>query len=142
MRVAIGVALAATLSACASAPWAPPGSGVLVAPGDLVGTEWELQNLGGHAVVDFAEATLTFPEEGKIAGNGSCNRFVGTVKIEGETIKVGPLAATRRVCHPSVMAQEIKYLKSLEDGERIVTDGSTLLIFTTDKEHPLRFSRE
>jgi heat shock protein HslJ len=44
----------------------------------LSGSEWLLEDLGGTGVLDKVPATLTFPEEGKTAGNGSCNRFFGS----------------------------------------------------------------
>jgi hypothetical protein len=31
-----------------------------------------------------AEATLEFPDRGRIAGRGTCSRFFGTVVITGE----------------------------------------------------------
>lgn len=140
-RIMFGAVLVTTLSACVHGrlPWMAAGGEILLPPGNLVGTEWVLEDLGGHGVIDLAEATLAFPEPGRVTGNGSCNRFTGSVEITGEALEVGPLAASRRVCPPSVMAQEIKYLKALEDGDRIVRDGPYLLIFNTDVEHPLRF---
>lgn len=141
-RILLMIALGVTGAGCtqATVPILGAGGDILMPPGNLVGTEWSLTDVGGRGVVDYAEGTLTFPETGKIAGNGSCNRFMGTVEIQGEKIKVGPLAATRRACPPSVMAQEIFYLKTLEESERIAMAGPYLLIFATDKEHPLRFS--
>jgi len=139
-RVTLAALLGTTVAACSYGPWVVAGPHVLIAPGNLVGTEWVLDEVGGHHVVDYAQGTLTFPATGTIAGNGSCNRFTGTVEISGETIKVGPLAASRKVCPPSIMAQEIKYLRALEDSDRIVMDGAYLLLFANDVEHPLRFA--
>src|SRR6201981_29052 len=45
------------------------------APFKLTGTEWLLEDLSGAGVIDNIQAMLTFPEAGKTAGKGSCNRF-------------------------------------------------------------------
>lgn len=110
--------------------------------GGLVGTAWRLEYLGGAGVLDRVEATLEFPEAGKIAGSGSCNRFFGTVIISGESITISPLGSTRMACAEGVMNQEEKYLKALQDAERFTRDGSTLLIYGKGIAKPLRFIRK
>ncbi|MGH7718283.1 MAG: YbaY family lipoprotein [Gemmatimonadaceae bacterium] len=109
------------------------------ASGGLVGTTWRLEDLGGTGVLDRVEATLAFPEVGKVAGSGSCNRFFGTVEISGESIRFGPLGSTRMACVEAVGIQEGKYLKALQDAARFTLDGSTLLIYSKGMEKPLRF---
>jgi len=104
-----------------------------------VGTAWRLEDLGGAGVVDRVEATLEFPEAGKVVGSGSCNRFFGSVEISGESIRFGPLGATRMACVEAVMNQEAKYLEALRDAERFTRDGSALLIYRKGMERPLRF---
>jgi heat shock protein HslJ len=58
-----------------------------------VGSDWQLEDLGGSGVTDHSQATVSFHEAGKIAGNGSCNRFFGTVEISGEKLKISPLGS-------------------------------------------------
>jgi len=83
---------------------------------------------------------LTFPEEGKTAGNGSCNRFTGSVDINGNTIKFGPLAATRMMCDPESSNQESEYLKALAGAEKYeVQNRLTLYLYVHGLEKPLRF---
>ncbi|HLH01969.1 MAG TPA: META domain-containing protein [Bryobacteraceae bacterium] len=105
----------------------------------LVGTEWVLEDLGAAGVIDHAEATLSFPEQGRVAGKASCNRFTGTAAIEGNIIKFGPLATTRMMCPEALMNQETKYLKALESAERFERQGSTLLLYSKDLAKPLQF---
>jgi heat shock protein HslJ len=92
-------------------------------------------------VIDRIQATLAFPEAGKVEGNGSCNRFFGPVKISGDTIKLGPLASSRMACPEAVMNQESKYLNALQSAERFEWKDSHLLIYCRDFEKPLRFAR-
>lgn len=72
---------------------AAPGGGA----GSLVGTRWRLEDLGGAGVRDRVEATLEFPDAGKVAGGGSCNRFFGSAETSGDSIKLGLLGSTQSV---------------------------------------------
>jgi len=107
----------------------------------LWGTAWRLDDLGGAGVLDRAQATLEFPEAGKAAGSGSCNRFFGTVRISGESISFSALGATQMACAEPVGMQEAKYLKALQDAERFAFDGPALLIYSKGMAKPLRFVR-
>ena len=98
-------------------------------PFNLTGTEWLLEDLGGAGVIDNVQATLTFPEAGKTAGQGSCNRFFGPAEISGNAIKLGPLGSTRMSCPEAVMSQESKYLDALQAAERFEWKDPYLLIY-------------
>lgn len=109
---------------------------------NLVGTEWRLEDLGGAGIIDNSQATLAFPEAGRVAGNGSCNRFMGPVTIAGNSIKIGPLAGTRMACvSEAVSNQEMKYLKALEGATRYEWKDPYLLIYSDGLEKPIRFSK-
>ncbi len=107
----------------------------------LPGTSWRLVSLGDEAVIEKPEATLEFPEAGKVSGRASCNRFFGTVEVSGESMKFGPLAATKMSCGDAADAQERKYLGALQAAERFAVDGPELLIYSRGAEKPLRFAR-
>ncbi|MGA9587458.1 MAG: META domain-containing protein [Terracidiphilus sp.] len=106
----------------------------------LLGSAWQLQDLGGVAA-DHGNATLTFPEPGKIAGNGSCNRFFGSAEINGDSIKLGGLGSTRMACPEPVMNQESKYLEALQAAERFEWKDPYLLIYCKGLDKPLRLTR-
>jgi len=111
------------------------------APFKLAGSEWVLEDLAGTGVIDNIPATLTFPEDGKVVGNGSCNRFFGPAETQGQVIKLGPLGATRMACPEAVMNQETKYLNALQAAERFEWKNGKLLIYCKGFEKPLRFTR-
>jgi putative lipoprotein len=115
------------------------------APGDttggLAGTAWRLEDLAGAGVLDRIEATLEFPEAGRVAGKGSCNRFFGSAEISGASISLGPLGSTRMACIEAVMNQEAKYLEALQAAERFRIDEPMLLIYARGLDQPLRFIR-
>lgn len=121
------------LSACAmpGAPGAAP----------LVGSEWRLEDLAGSAVLDGVPATLVFPEAGRVAGNGSCNRFFGSYTLMSHRIAFGQMGATRMACAGAVGEQEARYLGALEKAERVEVQGRTMLVHVKGTDKPLRFSR-
>jgi heat shock protein HslJ len=127
------VPLLLSLTACAL-PGAPG-----VAP--LVGSEWRLEDLGGRGVLDRVQATLAFPEAGRVTGNSSCNRFFGSYTLMQDRIALGQLAGTRMACAPAVDEQETRYLDALQKAERLEVRGTTMLMHVQGLEKPLRFVR-
>jgi heat shock protein HslJ len=107
----------------------------------LSNSEWLLTDLSGSGALDTVQATLTFPETGKVAGNGSCNRFFGPAKINENAIKLGPLASSRMACPEAVLNQETKYLEALQAAERFEWKDPYLLIYCKGVEKILRFTR-
>jgi heat shock protein HslJ len=107
----------------------------------LQGSEWLLEDLAGAGVVERVRSTLAFPDPGRVAGNGGCNRFGGEARFESGAVRISQLAATRRACPPAVMDQEQRYLAALQRVERLALDGPYLLAYPADEPRPLRFSR-
>jgi putative lipoprotein len=117
------------------------GGAAATAPADLGGTSWRLTHLGSTAPLDGTEATLGFPERGRVAGSGSCNRFFGTAEITGESLTLRQMGSTQMACPEPVAAQEAEYLKTLGAAERHSIDGDVLLIYPAGTDQPLRFIR-
>lgn len=118
---------------------APPAASAK-ASFNLAGSEWALVDLEGGPA-DHGQATLTFPEAGKIAGSGSCNRFFGSAEINGDAIKFSAMGSTRMACPEEIMNQESKYLEALQAAERFEWKDPYLLIYCKGIEKPLRFTR-
>ena len=76
-------------------------------------------------------ASLTFAD-GTVSGCGGINRFGGRADIEGDRIRVGPLASTRMAGAPEAMAAEDAFLRALDaarrwelvDGRLVLRDGA------------------
>lgn len=108
----------------------------------LVGTEWVLRDLAGTPALASPQATLSFPEAGRVAGSGSCNRFTGSVEISGSRLKFGPLASTRMACMDNgVSDQEDRYFKALGGATSYELENGDLLINSAAVAKPLRFAR-
>jgi heat shock protein HslJ len=101
----------------------------------LPGTSWRL-------VGSEPPATISFQEDGRVAGSGSCNRFFGSAKIEGDALTLGPLGATKMACPEPIMAQEKRFLEALGNATRYAVDGKTLSIWVKGSERPLTFTRD
>jgi heat shock protein HslJ len=106
----------------------------------LTETAWRLEDLAGAGIVAEVQATLEFTDDGRIGGKGSCNSFGGPVRIGGDTIRVGPLAATQMACAESAaMDQEARYLAALQQAERFEIQPPYLYIYSAGQPQPLRF---
>ena len=106
----------------------------------LWGTEWQLQAIGTQPVMAKSLASLAFPEVGRAAGHGSCNRFSGAVAVKGDHLSFGNMVSTKLACMGEAMTQERDYLGALQKATRFERQGDTLLIHAQGLEQPLRFS--
>jgi uncharacterized membrane protein len=61
------------------------------------------------------------------------------VTVEGNAIRFGGIAATRKACVEAVMRQEDTYFAALREAERFETDGQSLNIFAAGRPEPLQF---
>ncbi len=110
-----------------------------IAPSELWGTSWVLEDLAGTPSLEGVQPTLDFPEPGKVSGMGSCNRFFGAVEVSSETIVFKAMGSTRMACGAEIGKQEAAYLKALQDAQSFEMQGNTLLLHAKDLEKPLRF---
>jgi heat shock protein HslJ len=128
IRLALLVALVAAIAGCGGDDEesdAPP----------LEGTEWTL--VDGVDAPDDSVPTLTLGDEGA-SGFGGCNNFNGAYELDGDSITIGPLAATLMACEDDKSAAEAAYLPALEAADAwAIEDGE--LILSTDGEETLRF---
>ncbi|HEX5737435.1 MAG TPA: META domain-containing protein [Hydrogenophaga sp.] len=129
-------AVLATLAACAGASSAPGGAMA------LVGTEWRLQSIDGQPVMDRSLASLQFPESGRVAGNGSCNTFVGAVAIDKESIIFRQMAGTKMACMGGAGEQESRFMEALRQAQRYQVIDGQLLIHVQGMEQPLLFTKK
>ena len=115
--------------------------GVSEADGELAGTSWVLREIEGRGVLPEPRATLTFESAEKVGGDGGCNRFFGSVEIDGSAIAFGPLGATRRACGEAIDSQEIRYLGALAKAAAFYLEADALIIVGADETRLLRFRR-
>ncbi len=98
----------------------------------LTGQEWSLTGLGGTPIQPGAGITATFGDDGSLTGSGGCNRFVGDYTTDGDTLSVGPLAATRMSCGQVADDLETTFLGALEAASGFAISGTDLVVSTTN----------
>ena len=107
----------------------------------LLGTEWRLEELSGAKALANVEATLMFPQAGRVAGKASCNRFAGPVEVRADSITFGALVTTRMACAEAINAQEASYVRALEGAQRFTISGTRLSIYSKGYSQPMTFVR-
>jgi len=99
-------------------------------PGALIeGLDWRVVEIGGRAVPEGVEASLRLAGR-SVAGRGGCNRFTGTFDLTGETLTIGPVAATMMACPGEQMAAERALFDAFAAtrGFDIGADGALILL--------------
>lgn len=99
----------------------------------LTGTEWVATgvNNGNEAVVSVlagTELTALFAEDGSVSGNGGCNQYNGPYTVDGESIDIGPLASTMKLCNEpaGVDDQESQFFAALDAATTYAISGDVL----------------
>jgi heat shock protein HslJ len=108
-------------------------------PTALAGTSWNVTgvNNGKQAVasvISGTNLTMAFGAGGQVSGSAGCNDYAGSYETNGEEIKVGPLAATRKMCAQpeGVMEQEAYFLKALQNAANFKIAGDKLELRNAD----------
>jgi len=95
----------------------------------LLGAEWVVEDIGGQGVIDDSHPSLQFLPDGRLAGNGTCNRILGRYEAQGERLTISPAGTTMMACPEALMTQERRFLDALArvDGYRIDETGALVL---------------
>jgi heat shock protein HslJ len=109
----------------------------------LTGTRWQVEDIAGGGVIDRSPATVEFPEPGRVAGNASCNRYMGGYEQDGEKLAFGNLAGTLMACPEPLMAQEQRFHQAMGQVTGWRLDGQTDLLHLVNEagETMIRASR-
>ncbi len=98
---------------------------------DLADTSWIITNLyAGNAVTSVlngTEATVSFTADG-VSASAGCNQLRGAATFGEGTIKLGPVAGTRKLCPTpeGLMEQEAQLIAALERATSYRVEGNTL----------------
>ncbi|TDT75498.1 heat shock protein HslJ [Litoreibacter halocynthiae] len=88
------------------------------------GAVWQLESINGAAFK--ARARLTFPQPGKIAGSGPCNRYFGKQTAPYPWFSVDGVASTKRAC-PDMRAESV-FFEALRKMTLSEATGATLIL--------------
>lgn len=100
-------------------------------PLSLANSRWRVTgyNNGKQAVVSTAQGTsltLEFDGAGNVSGSAGCNDYRAGYTAESDSIRIGEVAATRRLCENAVMTQEDAFLRALENCTTHRIEGARL----------------
>ncbi len=104
------------------------GQAMADAPPDGPFGQWRVEAIDGEPASAKAEVTIAIGTDGRATGSGGCNRFTGSVKVEGDAISFGPAAATRMMCEPEISNQEARFFQTLEKIRSWTWDGPRLTL--------------
>jgi heat shock protein HslJ len=92
---------------------------------------WNLKTLNGEPVA--SKTTLTFPEKGKVAGQGPCNSYFSGQIAPLPWFDAGPIGATRKLCPSHIMTEETSFFAALEQADQIEVSGGVLILSQNGK---------
>jgi heat shock protein HslJ len=129
------------LSGCCRVPAQATGGSEMAS---LENGAWRLKELPGAQ--SAALATLKRPvtmrlESGRLTGFAGCNNFSGGYALDGDQLKIGPVASTQMACPEPGSSIETAFHKALSGTLRFALDGDHLTA-TTASGDTLRFQRE
>jgi heat shock protein HslJ len=103
MKSPLSLALiAASLLGCAAEPLQPVNERVYQA-------EW----INGIPRLHHSHPTLILGQDGRAYGNGSCNHWFATYRLEADQLSFTEIGSTRKICPPPLMEQEQRFLQEL-----------------------------
>jgi heat shock protein HslJ len=76
-----------------------------------------------------------------VAGSSGCNRFTGSWRQDGRTLKLGPFAATQMACPSAEMVVEQHFLGVLADATSVTYTEAGEAILTAPDGRRLRLRR-
>jgi len=98
------------------------------AAGPLTGKTWVLTSLAGKAPLAGTELFAEFTSARRVSGSAGCNRFAGTYRVSGSTIRISPSATTMMACARPIQRQETAFLNALSSARSFaVTRGALIL---------------
>lgn len=109
----------------------------------LAGTSWLAGDLaskiGGGS--QPAVPSLKFVGLDQVSGNGGCNAYSGKVQMDRETLRLGPIASTRKLCPDPAMASETAFFKALTQVRKARLQGGVLELLDAADGLVLRLQR-
>lgn len=98
----------------------------------LAGPEWFIEDIAGQGVVDMSPASLEFLPDGRLAGNASCNRLIGSYEDTDGVLSIEPAGTTMMACPEALMNQERRVLDMLPQITGYSIDETGALVLEND----------
>lgn len=106
----------------------------------LLGSQWHVVDVDGTQPPRDASVTLNFDTDGRIYGQGGCNRYFGSYNLTGEGISFSQMGLTRMACAEARMDFEVKYVNTLGNVTQISFNEENELLLSTVQGEVIRAS--
>ncbi|PAQ04563.1 YbaY family lipoprotein [Mesorhizobium temperatum] len=106
----------------------------------VFGQSWLVEYIDGIGVIAEPQATFRISETGKAGGNGPCNVYFATAKVDGSTIAISDIGSTFKACASEIMAEEKALFAALAKAASYHIDAGKLIIVDKDDRVILRFN--
>ncbi|TPM39670.1 YbaY family lipoprotein [Mesorhizobium sp. B2-3-4] len=110
------------------------------AKASMLGQSWLVDYIDGVGEIREPQATFRIGKSGKAGGNGPCNVYFATARVDDRTISVSNIGSTYKACAPEVMTEEKALFDALAKAATYSIDAGKLTISDKDGHEILRFS--
>jgi heat shock protein HslJ len=122
------------------------GCGRVRPPAEVRNIYWKLTELGDTPIAEVTEPREPHlrlaTEESRATGSTGCNSFSGPYQLDGDRLRLGPLAMTRMACLDEALnRQEQDYVRALEATDRFAISNGQLVLYE-DRRAVARFAAE
>ena len=111
----------------------------------LKGSDWVLQSYNDNnaivSVIAGTEITLSFDEEGRIAGSAGVNSYFTSYEVSGNALTFGTIGTTMMAGPEDAMKQESTFLKLLSETTAFSGVGDELKLWDADETVILVFTK-
>lgn len=115
----------------------PPAAAEAVS---MLGQSWLVEYIDGVGEIREPRATFRVGKSGKAGGNGPCNVYFATARVDDRSISISDIGSTYKACAPEVMAEEKALFDALAKAASYKVDAGKLTISDKDGREILRFS--
>jgi len=120
-QLSLFVVLLTSITACNS-------SSVIASTEPLYG-RWIVQSIQDQRIIDKSTAKVIFSPDNKLTGSASCNSIATSYNTQNNSLSIGPIATTRKMCQPALMEQESTLLQALAKVRRFEINNGQLSLF-------------
>ena len=93
----------------------------------LTGGAWTVTHIAGEDVPGPRAVTLEFDGEGRVAGQGPCNRYSAAYQMTGEGLVLSQGVSTRMACVSELMELERVFLEIMQGSVTVHIDEDDVL---------------
>ena len=76
---------------------------------------YQVEWIGERPLIDRSHLTVTFAADGRAHGHAGCNHWFAGYTLKDEAVRFETPGSTRKMCAPSLMEQEQRFLAALAE---------------------------